>query len=92
MFAVNVVHAIHLTALFRKAGIKADYIVSAIRDSITGVTISREDNQRNIEAYRNGELQVLINVNILTEGIDLPQTKTVFLARPTVSSILMTQW
>lgn len=91
LFAVNVVHAIQLTALFRKAGIKADYIVSAIRDSITGVTISREDNQRNIEAYRNGELQVLINVNILTEGIDLPQTKTVFLARPTVSSILMTQ-
>lgn len=91
LFAVNVVHAIHLTALFRKAGIKADYIVSAVRDSITGVTISREDNQRNIEAYRNGELQVLINVNILTEGIDLPQTKTVFLASPTVSSILMTQ-
>lgn len=91
LFAVNVVHAIQLTALFRKAGIKADYIVSAIRDSITGVTISREDNQRNIEAYRNGELQVLINVNILTEGIDLLQTKTVFLARPTVSSILMTQ-
>lgn len=91
LFAVNVVHAIQLTALFRKAGIKADYIVSAIRDSITGVTISHEDNQRNIEAYRNGELQVLINVNILTEEIDLPQTKTVFLARPTVSSILMTQ-
>lgn len=91
LFAVNVVHAIQLTALFRKAGIKADYIVSSVRDSITGVTISREDNQRNIEAYRNGELQVLINVNILTEGIDLPQTKTVFLARPTVSSILMTQ-
>ena len=27
----------------------------------------------------------------LTEGVDLPKTKTVFLARPTVSSILMTQ-
>lgn len=34
---------------------------------------------------------MLINVNILTEGIDLPQTRTVFLARPTVSTILMTQ-
>ena len=30
-------------------------------------------------------------MNILTEGVDLPQTKTVFLARPTVSTILMTQ-
>ena len=27
----------------------------------------------------------------MTEGVDLPKTKTVFLARPTVSSILMTQ-
>lgn len=91
LFAINVVHAIQLTALFKKAGIRADYIVSSIRNSTTGVTISSESNQKNIEAYRKGELQVLINVNILTEGIDLPQTKTVFLARPTVSSILMTQ-
>ena len=55
------------------------------------MTVSREDNERKLEAYRNGELQVLVNVNILTEGVDLPKTKTVFLARPTVSSILMTQ-
>ena len=91
LFAVNVTHAIQLTALFKKAGIKADYIVSSIRDSVTGVTVSQKENEERIEAYRKGELQVLINVNILTEGVDLPQTKTVFLARPTVSSILMTQ-
>lgn len=91
LFAVNVVHAIQLTALFKKEGIKADYIVSSIKDAVTDVTISREDNERKLEEYREGYLQVLINVNILTEGVDLPKTKTVFLARPTVSSILMTQ-
>lgn len=91
VFAVNVVHAIQLSALFNKAKIKADFIVSDVKDSITGVTISRAENERKLEAYREGRLQVLINVNILTEGVDLPQTKTVFLARPTVSSILMTQ-
>lgn len=91
LFAVNVIHAIQLTTLFKKAGIKADFIVSSVKDSITGVTISREDNERKLDDYRNGKLQVLINVNILTEGVDLPKTKTVFLARPTVSSILMTQ-
>lgn len=91
LFAVNVVHAIQLTALFKKEGIKADYIVSSIKDAVTGVTISREDNERKLEEYREEHLQVLINVNILTEGVDLPKTKTVFLARPTVSSILMTQ-
>ncbi len=91
VFAVNVVHAIQLSALFNKAKIKADFIVSDVKDSITGVTISRAENERKLETYREGRLQVLINVNILAEGVDLPQTKTVFLARPTVSSILMTQ-
>ena len=91
VFAVNINHAIALSALFNKAGVKADYIISSIKDMITGATISREENEKKLQAYRNGRLQVLINVNILTEGVDLPQTKTVFLARPTVSTILMTQ-
>lgn len=91
VFAVNVVHAIQLSALFNKANVNADYIVSNVRDIITGATISQEENEEKIEKYRQGKLKVLINVNILTEGVDLPQTKTVFLARPTVSSILMTQ-
>lgn len=91
VFAVNVVHAIQLTSLFKKAGIATDFIVSSVKDAVTGVTISREANEKKLEKYRNGHLQVLVNVNILTEGVDLPKTKTVFLARPTVSSILMTQ-
>lgn len=91
IFAVNINHAIALNKLFSKAGISSEYIVSDIRDSITGVTISSKENEMKIDRYRNGDVDVLINVNILTEGIDLPQTKTVFLARPTVSKILMTQ-
>lgn len=91
VFAVNRDHAIALSALFNKRGVKADYIISGTRDMITGITVSNEDNDRKIEQYRNGELDVLINVNILTEGTDLPKTHTVFLARPTTSKILMTQ-
>lgn len=91
VFAINVIHAIHLSALFNKAGIRSEFIVSDVRDSVTGVRISREDNERKLEEYRSGKVQVLVNVNILIEGVDLPQTKTVFLARPTVSTILMTQ-
>ena len=91
VFAVNIDHAIELATLFKKAGVAADYIVSDIRDAATGVRISREGNAKKIEEYRQGKLNVLINVNILTEGVDLPQTSTVFLARPTISTILMTQ-
>lgn len=91
VFAINMVHAVHLSALFNKEGIKSEFIVSDVRDSVTGVRISREENERKLEEYRSGNVKVLVNVNILTEGVDLPQTKTVFLARPTVSTVLMTQ-
>ena len=91
VFALNVAHAIALSALFNQYGIKAGYVVSSIKDAVTGVTRSREDNAAVYEAYRKGDLQVLVNVNILTESVDLPKTQTVFLTRPTVSKILMTQ-
>ena len=44
VFAVNINHAIALSALFNKAGVKADYIISSIKDMITGVTIGRKEN------------------------------------------------
>lgn len=91
VFAVNVVHAITLCRLFNDAGVTCEYVVSDLKDMITGVTISSEENQRKMEDFRDEKVRVLINVNILTEGIDLPKTKTVFLARPTVSTTLMTQ-
>ena len=91
VFAVSIDHAIALAKLFNKAGIKAEYVVSSIKDMGTGATISAKENDRKLEAFRSGDVEVLVNVNILTEGVDLPMTKTVFLARPTVSTILMTQ-
>ena len=95
VFALNKVHAIALNKLFNEKGkaygIRSEFIISEVQDMITGITVSNADNERKIEAYRNGEIQVLINVNILTEGTDLPKTHTVFLTRPTVSTTLMTQ-
>jgi len=95
VFALDKTHAIALNKLFnekgKKYGIKSEYIISSVRDMITGITISDKENEEKIERYRRGEIQVLINVNILTEGTDLPQTHTVFLTRPTVSTVLMTQ-
>ena len=91
VFALNRDHAIALTTAFEEAGIKSGFVISSVRDAVTGVTRSNEDNAAVFEAYQKGEIQALINVNILTEGVDLPQTQTVFLTRPTVSKVLMTQ-
>jgi ATP-dependent helicase IRC3 len=90
VFALNQDNAIALNALFKQEGIKSDYVLSSLKDQFTGVTLKKE-NSIIIDRFRKGELEVLINVNILTEGTDLPKVQSIFLARPTISSILMTQ-
>ncbi|WP_019227236.1 DEAD/DEAH box helicase [Sedimentibacter sp. B4] len=93
VFAMNRTHAKVLKDLFDKHGkdygIKADFIISG--DYFTDIVNSSEENAKRIEAFKNGDINVLINVNILTEGADLPATQTVFLTRPTMSKILMIQ-
>ncbi len=91
VFAIDVAHAIILNGLFEAEGVSSDFVVAQIRDAATGVTISAKDNAEKIQRFRDGKLDVLINVEMLTEGTDLPSVQTVFLTRPTTSSILMTQ-
>lgn len=95
VFALNRFHAFTLKALFdefgKNLGVKAGVIVTGTNAEFIGIDISNAENDRQMEAYRKGEIQVLINVNILTEGVDLPKTQTVFLTRPTISTVLMTQ-
>jgi superfamily II DNA or RNA helicase len=91
VFAVDIQHAIELNGLFQKRGINSDFVAAKIIDEGTGATISVKENSEKIKRFRAGELEVLINVEMLTEGTDLPNVQTVFLTRPTTSTILMTQ-
>lgn len=93
VFAVNKVHAIMLNKLFRESGIVSDYVISPEKNMVDfgSVELSNEANRERIRKFKNNEIDVLINVNILTEGTDLPNVQTVFLTRPTASNILMTQ-
>jgi ATP-dependent helicase IRC3 len=90
LFAIDVDHAIALNELFSRAGVNSAYVVSSLRNS-NGTTQSPEVNSKTIQDFRDGKLEVLINVEMLTEGTDLPNVQTVFLTRPTTSTILMTQ-
>lgn len=49
------------------------------------------ENTRILHQFRNGELDVLLNVKMLSEGTDVPDVSTVFITRQTTSSILLTQ-
>jgi DNA repair protein RadD len=38
--------------------------------------------ERNLAMYREGQIRVLVNVNVLTEGFDSPETEVIILAKP----------
>jgi superfamily II DNA or RNA helicase len=90
VFTTDVAAAAILTDAFRQASIQAQYLASYRPDLKEGERVDRREVLRTYADPRSG-LDVLINVDMLTEGVDLPVTKTVFLARPTSSSILFRQ-
>lgn len=90
VFAVDRLNAIALQAIFRSVGVRSDYVVSGLVDA-NGRSLPLQRNAEIIRQFREGALEVLINVNIVTEGTDIPNVQSVFLARPTRSKILMTQ-
>ncbi len=83
VFALNRAMAKLLYDYFKAANVRANYVISGREDG--------QDNETIIKDFKADKLDVLINVNIVTEGVDVPNVKTVFLTRPTKSKILMTQ-
>lgn len=74
----------HLLAkLFVKQGIKAAHV--------DGSTMSFEERNHIIKAFRSGDIQVLCNQGLISEGFDVPDASCVLLARPTNSVILHLQ-
>ena len=41
--------------------------------------------ERMVEAFRKGELDCLVNVNLFDEGFDCPDVEYIQMARPTLS-------
>lgn len=85
IFAINVAHAALLCAQLREHGVATDYVASHRPDGSEG------DTRAIIQRFREGALDVLVNVQMVTEGVDVPGIQTVFLARPTSSEILLRQ-
>jgi superfamily II DNA or RNA helicase len=81
VFAADTLHAQTLAGEFQKRGVeKVDY-----------VDYSRKNASEIIDRYVRRELDVIVNVQMLTEGFDAPHTRTVFIARPTRSESLVVQ-
>lgn len=95
IFALNIAHAQQLESIFKNKGVtNVGSVFSASNGKSNSEWRAHNDeviNHFKLSSSANGSLDVLINVEMLTEGVDIPQTKTVFLTRPTISKTLMTQ-
>ena len=82
IYAINKCHAAKIAELYSSHGVKAMAI-----DCDT----PRDVRQEMITAFKNGEISVLVNVDIFTEGFDCPDVNFIQLARPTKSLSLYLQ-
>ena len=82
VYTVNKNHNIHICNKFIEHGIRAVAI-----DSDT----PKEKRDELVEKFREGEVDVLCNVNIFSEGFDCPDVEFIQLARPTKSLSMFLQ-
>lgn len=82
IFAINKEHAEKLGVEFARRGITCAVIHGSR---------SNTENKKSYKQFKNGEVDVLINVRMMTTGIDIPKIKSIFLCRPTTSEILYMQ-
>lgn len=80
IFTVDIEHAQDLARLFRSQGILAE--------AIWGEDPERADK---LVRHKAGEIRILCNCGVLTEGYDDPGISCIVLARPTKSPLLYTQ-
>ena len=76
IYAIDREHARHITEHY-----KANCVSCAMIDARTPTA----ERQQTVESYRNQEIDILINVDIFSEGYDCPEVEFIQLARPTLS-------
>ena len=81
-FTVDVAHAHDVAAAFKAMGVEAR--------AISGKT-PKDERRAILAAYTRGDVQVIANCMVLTEGTDLPRTGCILHLKPTKSPTLYEQ-
>ena len=82
VFCSTVDHARNVCDAFNEAGISCALVHGEMSDT---------DRKATLEAYDRGDLQIITNVSVLTEGWDHPPTSCVVLLRPSSYKSTMIQ-
>jgi superfamily II DNA or RNA helicase/HKD family nuclease len=81
-FCVTINHARYMARMFTERGIRAEALVSGVNDNERAAMLSN---------FRNGSLTFLFTVDVLNEGLDVPEMNTVLFLRPTDSLTVFLQ-
>jgi len=76
VYAISIDHARRIAAYYNRQGVR-----TVVIDSRT----PREERRQMVEDFRQGRIQVLVNVDVFSEGFDCPDVEFVQMARPTLS-------
>lgn len=82
VFATSVAHSVNLRDEFRRASIMAEHLDG---------TTPMEDRDAILSRFVKGQIEVICNCMVLTEGWDCPGVACCVLARPTKSMLLYRQ-
>lgn len=82
VFTPTVATAMSVAAEFAEHGVSAAYVDG---------TMPIDERRATLAAYSRGDIDVLANCAVLTEGYDEPRTDCIIVARPTKSRALYTQ-
>mgnify|MGYP001056095056 CR=1 FL=1 len=76
VYAIDCEHARHISEYYELQG---------VRTCVIDAKTPWAERQELLTGYRNGMLDVMINVDIFSEGFDCPEVEFIQLARPTLS-------
>ena len=82
IYAIDRCHAYNIASMYSANGVPAVMI-----DCFT----PKVERAQMVDAFKRGKIQVLVNVEIFTEGFDCPDVSFIQLARPTRSLALFLQ-
>ena len=76
VYAINREHARHITEYYQRQKVNCCWIEAKTPAA---------ERDRLVQEYRDGLIDVVVNVDILSEGADFPEVEFIQLARPTLS-------
>jgi DNA repair protein RadD len=81
-FCVSLIHAGHIVGAFQQIGVQAEQVDGSMATGERAAVIER---------FRSGATTVLVSVDLVSEGFDVPDCDCVLLLRPTQSLALYLQ-